>query len=63
MEVELASEHLIENIQKDFDAGCDSVIIAVPNKRAISSYKKKIRFYNKNFLDRVEFRVLTDFLD
>jgi DNA-binding PadR family transcriptional regulator len=62
VEVELSSEHLIENIQRDFEAGCDLIIIAVPNKRSINSYKKKIQFYNKDFLDRVEFRVLTDFL-
>jgi DNA-binding PadR family transcriptional regulator len=62
VEVELSSEHLIENLQKDFDAGCETVIVAVPNKRAINAYKKKILFYNKSFLDKVEFRVLTDFL-
>ncbi len=62
IEVELTSEHLIENLQKDFEAGCETVIVAVPNKRAINAYKKKIPFYNKHFLDKVEFRVLTDFL-
>jgi len=63
VEVELTSEHLIKNIQRDFDAGCESIIIAAPSKRAITSYKKKIEFYNKDFLIKgVEFRVLTDFL-
>lgn len=62
VEVELSPDHLIENIQKDLEAGCDIIIIAVPNQRTISSYKKKIPFYNKSLLDKVEFRVLTDFL-
>jgi len=62
VEVELSSEHLIENIHKDLEAGCEIVIIAVPNKRSIKVYEKKIRFYNKEFLEKIEFRVLTDFL-
>jgi len=62
IEVELSPDHLIENIQKDLEAGCEQIIIAVSSKRAISTYKKKIEFYNKDFLDRIEFRVLTDFL-
>jgi hypothetical protein len=62
VEVELTSEHLIENIQRDFQAGCDLVIITAPSQRAISSYKKKIEFYIKDFLSKIEFRVLTDFL-
>jgi len=62
VEVELTSEHLVENVQRDFEADCELIIIAVPNQRSIKSYKKKIEFYNKDFLDRIEFRVLTDFL-
>ncbi|MCK4826822.1 hypothetical protein KA005_64400, partial [bacterium] len=62
VEVELTSEHLIENIQRDFEAGCDLVIVVAPSQRSINSYRKKILFYNKDFLDRVEFRILTDFL-
>lgn len=62
VEVELSSDHLIENIQRDFDAGCELIIVAAPSQRAIASYKKKIQFYNKDFLEKVEFRVLTDFL-
>lgn len=62
VEVELSADHLIENIQKDSEAGCETIIIAVSNQRSIAFYKKKIRFYNKDFLDKVEFRVLTDFL-
>ena len=62
VEVELSSDHLIENIQKDLEAGCEKIIIAIPNQRVINAYKKKIEFYNKEFLEKIEFRVLTDFL-
>ncbi len=62
VEVELSSDHLIENIQKDLEAGCEKIIIAIPNQRAINSYKKKIDYYNKDLLHKIEFRVLTDFL-
>jgi hypothetical protein len=62
IEVELTNEHLIENIERDFQAGCDTVIIAAPSKRSITAYRKRIELYSKAFLDKVEFRVLTDFL-
>jgi uncharacterized protein YajQ (UPF0234 family) len=62
IEVELSPDHLIENLQRDFEAGCDSVIVAVPNLRAIPSYQAKIQANNKDFLDKVEFKVLTEFL-
>jgi hypothetical protein len=62
IEVELSSDHLIPNLQKDFDAGCDKVIVAVSSQRAINSYKKKIEFFNKDYLEKIKFRVLTDFL-
>lgn len=62
IEVELSSDHLIPNLQKDFDAGCDKVIVAALSQRAINSYKKKIEFFNKDYLEKIEFRVLTDFL-
>jgi hypothetical protein len=62
VEVELSPDHLIENLQRDFEAGCDTVIVAVPNLRAIPSYKTKIEAHNKSFLDKVEFKVLTEFL-
>lgn len=63
VEVELSPDHLIENIQRDLDAGCDEIIIAVNSKRAIQAYRKKIDYYNKDFLERIEFRVLADFLE
>lgn len=62
VEIELSSDHLIENIQRDFDGGCELIIVAAPSQKSIASYKKKIQFYNKDFLEKVEFRVLTDFL-
>ncbi len=62
IEVELTPAHLIENIQRDMEAGCTEIIIAVPNKRNITTYKKKIEYYRKEFLEKIEFKVLTDFL-
>lgn len=62
VEVELSSDNLIENIQRDLEAGCEVIIIAAPNQRSVTSYEKKISFYNKEYLNKVEFRVLTDFL-
>lgn len=62
VEVELSPDHLIENLQRDFEAGCGTVIVAVPNLRAIPSYQQKIQAHNKDFLDKVEFKVLTEFL-
>jgi len=62
VEVELTPANLIENIQKDLEAGCDTIIIAVPNKRNIAVYKKRIEYYRKEFLEKIEFKVLTDFL-
>lgn len=62
VEVELSPDHLIENPQRDFDSRCDKVIITVRNLRTIPSYKQKIQTSNKDFLDKVEFKVLTEFL-
>jgi len=62
IEVELTDKHLIENIQRDYEAGCGKIIVAAPSKRSVTSYKNKIGMYRKDFLEMVEFRVLTDFL-
>jgi hypothetical protein len=62
VEVELSPEHLLENVQKDSEAGSELIIVAVPNQRSINAYWKKIKAYNKDLLKKVEFRVLTDFL-
>lgn len=62
VEVELTPENLIQNIEKDLDSGCERVIIAVPNKRSIGTYKKKIKSENEELLDNIEFVVLNSFL-
>ena len=62
IEVELSPDHLIENIQKDFDAGCSRVVIAVPSKRSIGAYKKEIKKYDPELIDNVEFKVLSAFV-
>jgi hypothetical protein len=40
VEVELSPDHLVENVQKDLDAGCETIIIAVPNQRSINLYRR-----------------------
>ena len=37
IEVEMSRDHLIENIQLDIEAGCDEIIIVVPNQRKIAT--------------------------
>ena len=62
VEVELSPDHLVKNIQKDFDAGCFRVIVAVPSKRSINSYKKVLRTHGSDLLDDVDFKLLSDYL-
>jgi hypothetical protein len=62
VEVELSPDHLIENLQRDFEVGCHKVVVAVPSLRIIPSYQPKIQAHNKDFLDKIEFKVLTEFL-
>lgn len=61
VEIKLSPEHLIENLQRDFEAGSEKVIIAVPNLRTIPSYQQKIQAHNKDLLNKVESKVLTEF--
>ena len=63
VEIELSPDHLIQNIEKDLEAGCDEVIIAVSSKKTAVTYKKKITEHDKKLLTKVEMRVLTEFLD
>lgn len=66
IEVELSGPfaHVIENIQKDLEAGCDQIIIAVESKRKLNSYKKELeKIYTKDVLGKIEFRLLSDFLE
>lgn len=62
VEVELTPENLIENIEKDLDSGCERVIIAVPNRRFIETYKKKLESFEHDVLGNVEFKVLSNFI-
>jgi hypothetical protein len=63
VEIQHTLEHLTENIQLDLQGGCDQVIIAVPTKRKANSYRKKLEdIYTEDVLEKIEFRVLTDFL-
>jgi hypothetical protein len=62
IEIELTPKNLIENIHRDFEAGCEKIIVAVRSKASESSYKNKIKYYNEELLERIEFRILTDFL-
>ena len=63
VEIELSPDHLIQNIEKDLEAGCDEVIIAVSSKKTAETYKKKITEHDEKLLSKVQMRVLTEFLD
>jgi predicted transcriptional regulator len=63
VEIELSPGHLIENVTKDLEAGCDIIIIAVQNKTQVTTYRKKIqKALDGDVLKRIEIRTLTDFL-
>jgi hypothetical protein len=63
VEVELSSDHLIKNIQADLEAGCETIIVAVKSKASMTTYRKKIQdLYDEEVLNRIDFRVLSDFL-
>jgi hypothetical protein len=63
VEIELSPDHLIENITKDLEAGCEFVIIVTTSKTTANNYKAKIRQQlDKDILNKIEFRTLTDFL-
>jgi len=63
VEVELSPDHLIENIQRDLDSGCEQIIIAAPSKAKVNSYRKKMEsVYSREVLDKLDFRPLTDFI-
>ncbi len=63
VEIELSPDHLIENITKDLEAGCDFIIVAASRKTEAEKYKTKIQGkFNQETLSRIEFRTLTDFL-
>ena len=63
VEIELSPDHLIENITKDLEAGCDFIIIAASSKTTANNYKAKIREkFEQDIMNKIEFRTLTDFL-
>jgi len=63
VEIELSPDHLIENITKDVEAGCDFIIIAASSKTTANNYKAKVREkFEQDTMNKIEFRTLTDFL-
>ena len=62
VEVELSPDHLIENIEKDLEAGCIKVLIAVPSKKAIKQYESKISSMRCEMLRQVELIFLINFI-
>lgn len=63
VEIELSPDHLIENITKDIEAGCDFIIIAAASKTTAKNYKTKTtEKLNQEALSKIEFKILTDFL-
>jgi hypothetical protein len=63
VEIELSPDHLIQNVEKDLEAGCDEVIIAVSSQAKADSYRKKIKEHDEKLLSKVEMKVLSEFLD
>jgi hypothetical protein len=63
IEIELSPKHLEENIQKDFEAGCECLIIAVKSIGSAKFYKKKVhKIFGDELLKKIEFRILAHFL-
>jgi DNA-binding MarR family transcriptional regulator len=63
IEIELSPKHLQENIQKDFEAGCEFVIIAVKSIGSAKFYKKKVqKIFGDELLKKIDFRILAHFL-
>jgi hypothetical protein len=63
IEIELSPKHLEENIQKDFEAGCEFVIIAVKSISSAKFYKKKVqKIFGDELLKKIDFRILAHFL-
>lgn len=62
VEVELSPKNLKKNIERDFQEGCELIIVAVKSKRALKEFKEKISYYNEERLRKIQFRVVTDFL-
>jgi predicted transcriptional regulator len=63
IEIELSPKHLQENIQKDFEAGCEFVIVAVKSVGSAKFYKKKVqKIFGDELLKKIDFRILAHFL-
>ena len=62
VEVELSPDHLIDNIMKDLDSGCNQVVVCCPNKKMMANYRKRVNEHDESLLDKIEFRVLTDYI-
>lgn len=63
IEIELSPNHLQENIQKDFEAGCEFVIVAVKSIGSGKFYKKKVqKIFGDELLKKIDFRILAHFL-
>jgi len=63
VEIELNNtDNLVLNVHRDLDEGVEKVIIVAPNKRRMSTYKKRFESYTETEKEKLEFRVITDFL-
>jgi len=63
VEIELSPDHLTDNVSKDLAAGCERIVICVPNKRSVSVYKKKLSGFDPVLDKKVEFKVLSEYLE
>ena len=62
VEVELSPDHLIDNIMKDLDSGCNQVVVCCPNKKMMANYRKRVNEHDESLLEKIEFRVLSELI-
>ncbi len=62
-EIQLSSQHCIENIHLDFKAGCDEVIIVSDNENELQKMREAAsRNLDKNTLSKVKFQLMQEFI-
>lgn len=62
-EIQLSAKHFIENIQLDFEAGCNEVSIICIDKKILEKIKKKtLQELNQEFLGKIKFQLIEEFI-
>ena len=62
-EIQISPEHSLENIDLDFRAGCDEVIIICIDQKVLEQIKKKTsQNLTKDFLEKTKFQLIDEFI-